>query len=121
VGGYDAPGRDRVKIGGVSVDPWQILSTFGGITTRPIADKTQTRNALIGAEFDRREALGKLTTHINDLKAGGTAVPFPKFNSDGFIVSFSPPQLEKEVVAYNRILAKLQEIKRINDALKARG
>lgn len=121
VGGYDAPGRNRIKIGGVSVDPWQILSTLGGITTRPIADKTQTRNALIGAEFDRREALGKLTTHINDLKAGGQAVPYPKFNAEGYIIAYSPPQLEKEVVAYNRILAKLLEVKRINDGLKARG
>jgi len=122
LGGYDAPGRSRVKLGPISIDPWQAASTFLGVSSRPIADKSLTRSALIGAEFDRRDALQKLTTHLKDYASSPTQkVSRPVIDAHGFITSFSPQGLKPEVIAYNRLLMKELEVKRIYDALMARG
>jgi hypothetical protein len=116
---YDAPGNARASVGPFKFDPWQLLSAFGGVTTRPIADKMQTRTALIGGLFDKTDAQNKLLSHLKDL---ATKVPIqtPTFDENGLITNIPAKGTESEVAAYNRAQTRLNEIKRIYDALVAR-
>jgi len=120
IGKYDAPGSGRVSIGPIKFDPWQLLSAMGGITTRPIADKQQTRTALISTMWDKNEAQKKLITHMKDLAAGGVKMTMPQFDENGLITNLPARGTESEVIAYNKLVLRMNEIKRIYDALLAR-
>jgi hypothetical protein len=118
---YDAPGIDRTQVGPAKIDLWQALGTLGGLTTRPIWDRRSTEGVKLAAEYDRRDALGELTSHAKDLKAAGMNVRVQTDPKTNLIVSYEPPQLRNDVIKYNRIVARLMEAVRISEGIKAKA
>lgn len=121
IGKYDAPGQSRTKLGPFTIDPWAAVSSFGGIGSKPIAEITQTRSALLAGLHDKSDKLSAITTHMRDLEAKGIPLIPPTTDQQGFITNIPAPQLRSEIYAYNRQLAKVLEINRIYTVLRARG